>query len=398
MSNQQFDKIINRVGTYSTQWDYVEDRFGEKDLLPFTISDMDFAIPENVSHELHARLKHPVFGYTRWNHSDYKGAIISWFKNRFESEVEEDWISYSPSVIYSVSRLIELKSEENEGIVTQTPAYDAFFKTIEGSNRKVVENALIYKDGQYILDWKDLEYKLSQPENTVLLLCNPHNPTGLVWSEEDLTRIITLCQTYNVFIISDDIHMDVTRANKKYQPITHYVETYDQIALCSSTSKSFNVPGLGGSYVFIPDKVLYEEFQYLLKNRDGLSSANILGMVATMAAYTEEGASWIDELNDYVDQNLKFVESYLNQYLPKLKYKVADSTYLAWIDIQDLPYSMEELQKALVEEGKVAIMAGTIYGGNGEHFLRFNVGCPRSKVEQGLKKLNEAINFLNTKK
>lgn len=394
MSKEIFDEVIDRKGSYSTQWDYIEDRFGKKDLLPFTISDTDFSVPECVNEALQKRLDHPVFGYTRWNHSDYKNSIVYWFKERFGADVKADWIVYSPSVIYSISRLIELNSEVGDGVVIQTPAYDAFFKTIEASNRKLVENSLIYKNGIYSLDFDDLEAKLAKSQNKILLLCNPHNPTGRVWSRADLRQIVDLCKKYDIFLISDDIHMDLTRKHVSYHPVLNYYDEYEKMVLCSSTSKSFNVPGLGGSYLFIPNQTLREEFQFLLKNRDGLSSANVFGITATMAAYSESGAEWMDALNNYIDDNLTFVEEFLAEKLPELTFTKPDSTYLAWIDVSNLPFSMEQLQTALVEKGKVAIMAGTIYGGNGDSFLRFNVGCPRSKVEAGLRKLEESFSYL----
>lgn len=394
MSRGIFDEIINRKGTYSTQWDYVKDRFGKNDLLPFTISDMDFAAPDNVIQALQKRLDHPVFGYTRWNHEDYKISIVDWFKNRFNSMVEADWIIYSPSVMYSIARLIELNSKEGDGVIIQTPAYDAFFKTIKASKRKLVENSLVYRNGTYSLDFSDLESKLAMSENKVLLICNPHNPTGRVWSTEELLRVMKLCKEYEVFLISDDIHMDVTRKNVEYHPITNDYKEYENIALCTSTSKSFNVPGLGGSYIFIPHEGLRNKFQFLLKNRDGLSSANIFGLTATMAAYTKEGSIWMDELNDYINGNLSLVEKFLTEKLPEVTFLKPEATYLAWIDIQNLPFTMEQLQKTLVEEGKVAIMDGAIYGGNGDSFLRLNVGCPRSKLEKGLQRLEESIVYL----
>lgn len=397
MSTNIFDEVINRKGTYSTQWDYVEDRFGKKDLLPFTISDTDFAAPKNVMDALQNRLDHRVFGYTRWNHADYKNSITYWFKKRFAADVDSNWIVYSPSVIYSIARLIEMNSEEEDGVIIQTPAYDAFFKTINASKRELIENPLIYRDGIYKIDFNDLEAKLEKSENKILLICNPHNPTGRVWSEEDLKKIIGLCKKHNVFLISDDIHMDMTRKNIHYHPITSYYKQYENMALCTSTSKSFNVPGLGGSYLFIPNGELRNKFQFLLKNRDGLSSANIFGITATMAAYTEEGADWMDELNEYIDSNLELVEEFIAEKLPELTFKKPESTYLAWIDIQGLNFSMEELQKTLVDRGEVAIMAGTIYGGNGDSFLRLNVGCSRSKVEIGLQKLEESIIYLQEK-
>lgn len=397
MSNKSFDSFINRLGTYSTQWDYVEDRFGEKDLLPFTISDMDFATPDAIQQALHNRFEHPVFGYTRWNHKDYKFSIKNWYKKRFNSLIDDEWIIYSPSVIYSVSRLIELNSLPNDGVIIQTPAYDAFFKTIGSSNRRIVENPLKYKQGIYSIDFDDLEEKLSEDHNKILLFCSPHNPTGIVWSKKDLKKIIDLCKKYNVFIISDDIHMDITFNELKHTPLTNYIEVYDQMAVCTSTSKTFNTPGLGGSYTLIPNLKLRTQFINILKNRDGLSSASIPGIISTMTAYND-CEEWVENLRDYVYENFKFVKQYLEHNLPQLKFLIPQATYLGWIDVSGLDYTMDEIQDYLVHKGKVAIMYGDIYGGNGEQFLRLNVGCPRSKLEEGLKRLKISIDMLEEEK
>lgn len=388
-----FDEVINRTGTYSTQWDYVEDRFGEKDLLPFTISDTDFSVPNVIMTSLKDRLKHPVFGYTRWNHLDYKSSIISWYSDRFDTNINPDWIVYSPSVMYSVARLIELYSSEGDGVIIQTPAYDAFFKTINGSKRDLVENPLVYHDGIYQLDFQDLEDKLSKEKNKILLICSPHNPTGRVWKRDELNRIVKLCKKYNVFLISDEIHMDIVRKEFTHVPILDFSDVYDRIALCTSPSKTFNIPGLGGSYLCVANDLTNEKFQFLLKNRDGVSSANILGITATMSAYND-GTVWVENLNKYVTKNLEFVKSFLEKELPELTFKIPDSTYLAWIDIEGLPFTMEQLQNALVQHGKVAIMDGSVYGGNGNNFLRLNVGCPRSKLIEGLSRLKKAIEYL----
>jgi cystathionine beta-lyase len=277
-----FDNIIDRKGTFCTQWDFVQDRFGVADLLPFTISDTDFALPQEAIEVLTQRLKHPVFGYTRWNHAAFKNSVCRWYQNRFDTPFNEEWLMYSPSVIYSISKLIQLVSKEHEGVVVQTPAYDAFFKVIEGNNRQVVENPLCYQENRYTIDFQNLEEKLAKKNNTILLLCSPHNPTGRVWSTQELRKIVALCEQYQVFLISDEIHMDVLRKGVTHQPIFNF--SNKKIALVSSGSKTFNFPGLVFSYAILPDVQVRAQFQLALKNQDGLSSASTLGMLATMTA------------------------------------------------------------------------------------------------------------------
>lgn len=384
----EFDRVIDRNGTYCTQWDYVQDRFGVADLLPFTISDTDFALPEAVVDVLSQRLKHPVFGYTRWNHGYFKSSVQNWYQKRFNFELDSDWIFYSPAVIYSISKLLQIVSKEGSGVVVQTPAYDAFFKTIEGNQRVIVENKLCYQDQRYTIDFEDLEEKLSDPNNQVMLLCSPHNPTGRVWTTEELAKISQLCKQYDVFLISDEIHMDVLRKGEKHHPILEFAT--EKVALVTSASKTFNFPGLIFSYLLIPDPLLREEFQMALKNQDGLSSTSTLGMLATVAAYNE-CETWVDELNDYMDENFNYVDDYLKAYLPQLKAVPSQATYLMWIDTKELGIPMAELQEKLVHKGKVAIMDGNVYGGNGSQFLRLNIGCPRAKLEDGLARLKKSL-------
>lgn len=383
-----FDKVIDRRGTYCTQWDYVADRFGEEGLLPFTISDTDFAVPKDVMDTLQKRLSHQVFGYTRWNNGDFQQAVMNWYQKRFAYQPQSDWILYSPSVIYSVAQLIQMKSAEGDGVVIQTPAYDAFFKTIKGNQRRVIENPLIYAAGYYRIDFEDLEEKLADPRNKILLFCSPHNPTGRVWTEEELRQVVSLCIKHNVFLISDEIHMDVVSQGHKHLPITQFMT--NNVALVTSGSKTFNFPGLIFSYLILPNVEDRELFLYQLKNKDGLSSTSILGMEATMAAYNYS-SDWVDELNTYIADNIRLVTNFFKEKFEKAVIVPTEATYLMWIDLSGLSISMVEVQRCLVHVGRVAIMDGEVYGGNGGKFLRLNVGCPRAKLIEGLKRIEKSL-------
>ncbi|WP_270264652.1 MalY/PatB family protein [Lactococcus formosensis] len=387
----EFDKIIDRKGTFCTQWDFVEDRFGQKDLLPFTISDTDFAIPETVNQALQKRIQHPIYGYTRWNHKHFKSAVSAWYQKQFDFTIDEEWILYSPSVIYSLSQLIEIKSQPQEGIVVHTPAYDAFFKTITANDRLYVENPLIFHNGKYTIDFIDLEEKLAHPNNKILLFCSPHNPTGRVWSNEELQRVVLLCQKYDVFLVSDEIHMDILRKEQQQHPILKYGT--ENIALLTSASKTFNFPGLIFSYLLIPNENLREEFCEYLKEKDGLSSCSILGMEATIAAYRTSDI-WLKELNSYLDDTVDFTRRFLQEHLPKIKLIESEATYLLWLDVSEQGVSMDKLQQALINVGKVAIMDGQVYGREGSNFLRLNIGCSRAKVKDGLERLLKSIQSL----
>lgn len=388
-----FDTIVDRRGTFCTQWDYVADRFGEADLLPFTVSDTDFAVPKEIIATLQQRITHPVFGYTRWNHADFKESIQKWYLKRFNYQVDSEWIVYSPSVIYSIAKLIELKSQIGDHVVIQTPAYDAFFKMIEAENRTLIETNLLYQNNHYSIDFNDLEEKLKHPNCKIFLLCSPHNPTGRVWTAAELQQIIQLCEQYDVFLISDEIHMDILREGQQHLPIFSATSDSKNIALCTSASKTFNTPGLIASYLMIPDSALREQFLLTLKNRDGLSSTSIFGMLSTITAYNECGY-WLDQLNDYLEKNVQQVENFITEYVPEMMVVPAQATYLLWIDCTNLSFSMEEIQDALIHHGKVAIMAGETYGTTGKNFLRLNIGCSKDKLIDGLSRLRDSILFL----
>lgn len=383
-----FDEPINRKGTHCTQWDYVEDRFGEKNLLPFTISDTDFKVPAAVEAALIKRMQHPVFGYTRWNHNEFKRAVCKWYSERFKSRIDSDWLVYSPSVMYSIKLLVTLLSNPGDGIIIQTPAYDAFYKMIRENRREVVSNALIYDAGSYCMDFEDLTQLMAQPENKVLLLCSPHNPTGRVWQKDELQRMIELARIHDVFIISDEIHMDILRKGQRHQPIIDLLQK--NVALVTSGSKTFNFPGLIYSYGIIPDSKLRDRFLNQLKEADGLSSTSIFGMTATIAAYDNE-SKWVDQLNDYLDDNIAYVIAYLQEYHPELVVTKSEATYLMWIDCTALDLTMVELQQRMIRKGKVAIMSGEIYGNEGRNFLRLNVGCSREKLIDGLNRFTLSL-------
>ncbi|WP_194435739.1 MalY/PatB family protein [Vibrio fluminensis] len=385
-----FDKEIDRRGTYCTQWDYVQDRFGEADLLPFTISDMDFAAPECVLNAINERTKHPVWGYSRWNHDDYKDAVTYWFKKRFDAQFDRETLVYGPSVIYIISQLIRQWSAEHQGVVIHTPAYDAFGHMLTGLNRQAVKCELFKSGTKYEKDWQQFEVLLAKPENTILLLCSPHNPTGKVWTREELQRIALLCERHQVAVISDEIHMDIS-----FQPHTPWqgFSTNERWALVSSASKSFNIPALNGAYAFIADTESRERYLVNLKQVDGLSSPPILGVLGLMAAYND-GEQWLDELKDYLLDNHQYVKRTLEHNFPQLSYDIPEATYLAWINLAPLNIDMEELNIRLVKQYKVAIMQGSHYGEQGQSYIRMNLGCSRRKVERGIEALIQAINDL----
>lgn len=280
-----FSTPVDRHGTWCTQWDYVADRFGTADLLPFTISDMDFATAPCILDAVSQRLAHGVFGYSRWKNDEFLGAVSHWFASRFQSPVESDAIVYGPSVIYMVAETLRQWSEVGDGVVVHTPAYDAFYKTIAGNQRRLVPVPLVAHHGQWRCDMAELERALAEPRNKILLLCSPHNPTGKVWSRDELATMAQLCEKHGVKVISDEIHMDMTWENHRHTPWCDVAR--GPWALFTSASKSFNIPALTGAYGLIDDVTTREGYLNALKSRDGLSSPCVPALVAHIAAYRE---------------------------------------------------------------------------------------------------------------
>lgn len=385
-----FDTIIDRRGTFCTQWDYIEDRFGEKDLLPFSISDTDFRAPEAIQDRLRELVDHGIYGYSRWNHDTYKGAVADYFRERHDTEVEKDWVVYSPSVLYSIAVLLRFLSRAGDGILTLQPMYDAFFRVIQDNGRRLEASELIDRDGHYEIDFADFERKAA--ESTVFLLCSPHNPTGRVWTKAELERMFEICRRYGLTVISDEIHSDIVLGKERHRPAVLYGGGCP-VYLVSSPSKTFNTPGLGGSYALLPDRELREAFVSRMRNRDFLNSVSLPGMHAAIAGY-RACMDYVDELVEYVRGNMRFLKEQADKELKRMgvRFTVPDATYLAWIDVRGVKASGKEIQRALVNVGKVGIMAGEVYGGPG--YLRMNLGCPRAKLLEGVERMKKGLGSL----
>lgn len=379
-----FDTVVDRRGTWSVQWDGVADRFGVDGLLPFTISDMDFTTAPEVLAALHARIDHGVFGYTDWQHDDFRTAIAHWYATRYGTGIDTGQLVYGPSVLNQLSQLLRMWTASGDAVVTHTPTYDGFRKAIHGLGREL--------RGVPVGDDEALERELARPDAKVLLLCSPHNPTGRVWTEAELTRMAELAARHGVPVISDEIHADFAHDGHRHVPWTRVADRGPaRWALITSGSKAFNFPGLTGSYGLIGDPADRAEYLRRMATAEGLESPAVLSLTAHIAAY-REGGPWLDAVRAYIAGNLALVEDRLRAAFPELGWRPPQAGYLAWIDLRPLGVDDDALQRVLIEREKVAIMPGGVYGSDG--FVRLNVGCPRTKAEAGVDALVRAIRAL----
>ncbi len=314
-----------------------------------------------------------------------------WLHSRFNTRIDTESIVYGPSVIWMIAEMIRQWSQPGDGIVVHTPAYDAFYKAIAGNNRQLHGVPLHQGDGGWYCDMAQLEAALAKPENKILLLCSPQNPTGKVWTRHELETMAALCERHNVKVISDEIHMDMVWSAHPHIPWSAVAR--GPWALFSSASKSFNIPALTGAWGLIDDASSRQRWLEALKNSNGLSSPAVLAIVAHIAAY-RDGAPWLDALRGYLQDNLHYVAGALNHAFPSLDWQVPESTYLAWINLRPLGIDDSALQRALIEQQKIAMMRGDTYGVEGKGFIRLNAGCPRVKLEQGVNGLIAALTSL----
>ncbi|MGW4159855.1 MalY/PatB family protein [Streptomyces sp. NPDC004788] len=377
----EFDREIDRRGTWSVQWDGISGRFGVSDLLPFTISDMDFASPPAVLDALHARVDHGVFGYTDWRLGEFREAVRDWYASRYGAEVDPEAMVYAPSVLSQLSQLLQMWTEPGDGIVVHTPTYDGFRKAVTGLGREL--------RGVPLGDTEALERELARPGSRMLLLCSPHNPTGRVWREDELTEFARLAERHGAAVVSDEIHADLTGAGHRHVPWTAVAEPGRgrRWALVTSGTKAFNFPALSGSYGFLGDPEERAEFVRRMETGEGLASPAVLSLTAHIAAY-RHGAPWLDALRGYVAGTMAMAAERLASGLPGLAWTPPQAGYLAWIDLRPLGVDETALQEELVTKEKVAIMPGGVYGTPG--FVRLNLGCPRTKAERGVDALVRA--------
>ena len=373
-----FDKETDRRNTGSLKWDVKENE------LPMWVADMDFETAPAVINAIKARAEHGIFGYSVLPDKWYD-AYIGWWKTRHGFSIDKDWLIFCTGVIPAISSIVRKLTTPAEKVVLMTPVYNIFFNSVLNNGRVVLECPLDYSDGSYSIDFKALEKCLSDPQTSLMILCNPHNPIGKIWDAETLRRVADMCKKYSVTVISDEIHCDLTDPGCEYIPFASVSDTarFNSIT-CAAPTKSFNIAGLQTAAVIVPDPVLRHKVWRSL-NTDEVAEPNVFAVDAVVAAY-DEGAEWFDALRGYIYDNKKYAEEILGSF-KNIRLVKSQATYLLWLDCTAMPLKGDALAEDLRNKTGLYLSSGSAYKGNGAGFLRMNIACPRSRLIDGLERL-----------
>ena len=386
-----FDEIIDRSGTSATKMESLPKGCPD-DALPLWVADMDFACAEPILKALHERIDKKIFGYTMYDTDECLGAVLNWYKKRYGWEEQKENLFFCGGIVSAYAVLLNLLTKEGEGVVIQRPIYYPFTIKANSNGRQIVDSPLIYADGNYTIDFDDLDKKMAEPNNKVLVFCSPHNPAGRVWNEEEIRKVVDICKKYDKWIICDEIHCDLLRCGMTFHPILKVAPDYaDRIAVCTAPSKTFNLAGMKTSNIVIHNKELQAAWKDLIGGKLSMNGAGTLGLTAMIAAYNE-GEEWLEQLKEYLDGNFAYIDAFLKEHLPKAHMVPSEGTYLAWIDFNGyVDGDAEKLEEIMQKKAKVALDEGYIFGDSGRGFERINIATPRSVVEDCMDRILKAF-------
>lgn len=383
-----FDTPIDRTHTWSIKHDFKKENGKADDILPLWVADMDFRSPDSVVEALKKAVDHGIFGYSRADES-YFDAVAAWYQKRHHLTLQPEWMTCTPGIVFALSIAVRAFTQEGDAVLIQPPVYHPFSRAILRNKRTLVENPLVLKDGHYEMDLEELEQKVLDEHVKLMILCNPHNPVGRVWTREELTALADICLRHHVYVISDEIHGDFVWQGHEQTP---YASISEEACLhsmmCTAPSKTFNLAGMATSNLFIPDPEMRRKFRSELLDV-GQENMNRLGLFACRAAY-EGGGEWLDQLIGYLAGNLALVRDFCKNRVPQIQLVEPEGTYLAWLDCRELGMTDDELMAFFSNEAKVWLDPGTHSGEQGSGFMRFNLGSSRSVIAQVLDQIEAA--------
>lgn len=384
-----FDEQIDRRNTNSAKFDEMDVLFGS-DVMHLGVADMDYRSPKPIIEAMQNIAEKGVFGYTIWP-ENYEELVSQWMKRRYGQETKNEWVVFSPRINMALNMAVETFTNEGDGIVLHTPAYTALQNAVEKYHRVMIESPLVLENGRYKMDFQQLRRNLDEKKAQgvcakIMILCNPHNPTGRVWEIEELQQVVDICKEYDLLLISDEIHEDFVKKGHKFVSCLHFQEDLQgRMIVCNSITKTFNVPGVILSNLLIPDQGIRERMKETM-DRWGLHNPNIFAAGIMEAAYTQCD-EWIEQVNAYLDENYEFLKKYIEKNMPELEVIPSEGTYMAWVQTEKLQISPEELEKFFIEDAKVSVYMGSRYGKHTDSFIRINIATSRSYLQEALERI-----------
>lgn len=386
------EKEVNRHGTSSVKYEEMVKKFGSNELIPFWVADMDIKCPDFMIESLVKRAEHGVFGYTK-RMPEFYSAVINWLDKRHQIKVEREDLEYGAGVVFLLNTMIRLFTKKGDKIIIQSPVYYPFKGIIEGNERIVADNRLLFQDGQYVMDFEDLEAQAKEPACTMMLLCSPHNPGGRVWTKEEITKIAEICLENGVRLVSDEIHFDLVYKGSEHFSVARLDKKHhNNTIVCAAPSKTFNIAGLHTAFCIMRNHEDLERYRNELGLMD-LNRSNSFSREITQTVY-EKGADYVDELVDFLEGNMNYTYDFITENIPGIVPFKMEATYLMWFDCTGLGLDSDGLDRLFAKEAKIALDSGHWFGENGHGFMRMNIACSRAMLEQGLNQLKEAVDKL----
>lgn len=388
MKQYNFDTVIERRNTDCVKFDGLKKQFGNADLIPLWVADMDFRTPDFIIDAIKKRCEHEVFGYT-FGSDEYFESIINWVHYKYNWKTQREWINYIPGIVKGIGFVIQCFTKPGDKVIIQPPVYHPFRIVPESMKREVVYNPLKLVDGCYEMDFEGLE-AIIDDDCKVLILCNPHNPGGIVWKKETLVRLAEICSRHHILVISDEIHAEMAYPQYTHHPFATVSDEAASCCICfMAPSKTFNIAGIVTSYSIIPNEQIRERF-YSFMEAGEFCAGTIFAYTATTAAYTY-GAEWLQQMRMYVMENVRYVDEFVKANLPQIKVYQPQASFLVWLDCRGLQMSQEELVSLFQDKAGLALNDGSMFGPGGEGHMRLNIGCPRSVLEKAMNALKKAV-------
>ena len=385
----EFDKKISRKDTESVKWDAIAETYQMDDLLPLWVADMDFLSPEGVANAFSEYIKHGIFGYATLSDKLYQ-AIIHWERQRHAVELTKENIVFTSGVLTSLAAAVQTFTKPGDSILIHDPVYPPFSSIIETNQRHIVRSSLLEKNNHFVMDFSNMEKKIEENNVKAMILCNPHNPGGRVWSKEELKQLSELCLKHRVFLFSDEIHQDLTLFDHTFTSMLTINPDLDDLLIAfTSATKTFNLAAIKNSMVFIKNPELKAKFEkHLVMNQQ--HEINTIGLIGTQAAY-ETGGEWLNQLIPYLEKNVQTVNQFFEQHLPKVRIMSPEGTYLMWLDFTAYISDDQKLENTLVRKGKVVLNPGITFGPSGHGHMRLNIACPEETLLEGLHRIKHAL-------